>query len=125
MHDCCTPSSMTKDGMYAETDRSMRVDMKTVLMSFLSLALLMASLLIQAPVMALTTPLVQPLTLLGAQLGKAPASTQDTDSKLQSTVGSVTGEGGQTEKKGNSQDRADDGEKIDQMTKGLMKEKAK
>ncbi|MEA5410283.1 hypothetical protein VB737_00745 [Synechococcus sp. BA-120 BA3] len=94
-------------------------------MSFLSLGLLMASLLIQSPAMALSIPFSQPQSLLGAQSGKAPASTQDTDSKLQSTIGSVTGEGGQTEKKGNTQDRADDGEKIDQMTQGLMKENGK
>ncbi|MEA5400834.1 hypothetical protein VB734_12370 [Synechococcus sp. BA-124 BA4] len=99
--------------------------MKTLLMSFLSLGLLMASLLIQSPAMALSIPFSQPQSLLGAQSGKAPASTQDTDSKLQSTIGSVTGEGGQTEKKGNTQDRADDGEKIDQMTQGLMKENGK
>lgn len=96
--------------------------MKTLLMSFLSLALLMASLLIPSPVMALTNPIAHPQTLLGAKAEKVPASTQDTDSKLQSTIGSVTGEGGQTEKKGNTQARAEDGEKIDEMTKGLMKE---
>jgi hypothetical protein len=99
--------------------------MKTLLMSFLSLGLLMASLLIPSPVMALSIPLPQPQSLLGAQSGKAPASTQDTDSKLQSTIGSVTGEGGQTEKKENTQDRANDGKKIDQMAKGLMKENGK
>jgi hypothetical protein len=103
----------------------MSVDMKTLLMSFLSLALLMVSLLIQSPVMALSIPLAQPQPLLGAQSGKVPASTQDTDSKLQSTIGSVTGDDGQTEKKGNTQDRADDGEKVDQMTKGLIKKNGK
>lgn len=99
--------------------------MKSLLMSFLSLALLMASLLIQSPVMALSTPLTQPQTLLGSKSVKAPASTQNTDSKLQSSIGSVTDEGGQTEKKDNTQDRANDGEQIDQMTKGLMKENGK
>jgi hypothetical protein len=94
--------------------------MKTLLMSFISLALLMASLLIQSPVMALSIPLTQHQPLVVAQSGKAPASTQDTDSKLQSSIGSVTGEGGQTEKKGNTQERADDGKKVDQITKGLM-----
>ena len=103
----------------------MRVDMKTLLMSVLSSALLMVSLLIQSPVMALSIPLTQPQTLLGAQSGKVPASTQATDSKLQSTIGSVTGDGGQTEKKGNTQDRAKDGEKVDQMTKGLIKKNGK
>jgi hypothetical protein len=66
----------------------------------------MASLLIPSPAMALSIPLPQPQSLLGAQSGTAPATTQDTDSKLQSTIGSVTGEGGQTEKKENTQDRA-------------------
>jgi hypothetical protein len=99
--------------------------MKALLMSFLSLGLIMASLLIQSPAMALSIPFSQPQSLLGAQSGKAPATTQETDSKLQSTIGAVTGEGGQTEKKGNTQDRADDGEKIDQMTQGLMKENGK
>jgi hypothetical protein len=99
--------------------------MKALLMSFLSLGLIMASLLIQSPAMALSIPFSQPQSLLGAQTGKAPATTQETDSKLQSTIGAVTGEGGQTEKKGNTQDRADDGEKIDQMTQGLMKENGK
>ncbi len=96
--------------------------MKTLLMSFLSLALLMASLLIPSPVMAHSIPMAQPQTLLGAKPVKVPASTQETDSKLQSTIGSVTGDGGQTEKKGNTQDMAEDGEKIDQMTQGLVKE---
>jgi hypothetical protein len=103
----------------------MRVEMKKLFMSFLSLALLMASLLIASPVMALSIPSAHPQTLLGAQSGKLPASTQATDSKLQSSIGSVSGDGGQTEKKANSQDRAEDGEKIDQMTKGLMKENGK
>ncbi len=96
--------------------------MKTLLLSFLSFAMLMASLLIPSPVMALSNPIVQPQTLLGATTESVPASTQQTDSKLQSAIGSVTGEGGQTEKKGNTQERAKDGEKIDQMTQGLMKE---
>ncbi len=96
--------------------------MKTLLLSFLSFAMLMASLLIPSPVMALSNPIVQPQTLLGATTESVPASTQETDSKLQSAIGSVTGEGGQTEKKGNTQERAKDGEKIDQMTQGLMKE---
>lgn len=100
----------------------MRVEMKKLLMSFLSLAILMASLLIASPVMALSIPLAQPQSLLGAQTAKVPASTQATDSKLQSSIGSVSGDGGQTEKKANAEDRAEDGEKIDQMTKGLMKE---
>jgi hypothetical protein len=108
----------------------MRVDvkifgMKTLLMSCLSLALLTASLLIQPPVMALAIPLAQVQPLLGAQSGKVPASTQATDSKLQSAIGSVTGDGGQTEKKGNAKDRANDGKKVDQMTKGLIKKNGK
>jgi hypothetical protein len=99
--------------------------MKTLLMSVLSLALLMVSLLIQSPVMALSIPLTQSQPLLGAQSGKVPASTQATDRKLQSTIGSVTGDGGQTEKKGNTKDRANDGEKVDQMTKRLIKKNGK
>ncbi|MFZ0406793.1 MAG: hypothetical protein WAM11_01600 [Cyanobium sp.] len=97
--------------------------MKTLLMSFLSLVLLMASLLIQSPVMALSIPLAQHQPLFGVQSKKAPASTQNTDKKLQSAIGSVTGDGGQTEKKGNTQDRADDGKKVDQMTKELITKK--
>lgn len=100
-------------------------DMKTLLMSFLPLALLTASLLIQSPVMALAIPSAQTQPLFGAQLRKVPASTQDTDSKLQSAIGSVTGDGGQTEKKGNAKDRANDGKKVDQMTKGLIKKNGK
>lgn len=96
--------------------------MKTLLMSFLSLALLMASLLIPSPVMALSNPIASPQTLLGAKTESVPASTQETDSKLQSAIGSVTDGGGQTKKKGNTQERAKDGAKIDQMTQGLMKE---
>lgn len=96
--------------------------MKTLLMSFLSLALLMASLLIPAPVMALANPMTQPQTLLGAKADKVPASTQETDRKLQSTIGSVTGDGGQTGKKENAQDRANDGNKVDQMTNELVEE---
>ena len=102
----------------------MRAVMKTLLMSFLSLAVLMASLLIQSPVMALSIPLAQHQPLLGAKSGKVPASTQNTDSKLQSTIGAVTGDSGQTKKKGNAQDRANDGKKVDQMTKGLMIKKS-
>jgi hypothetical protein len=100
----------------------MRIAMKTLMMSFLSLAILMASLLIPAPVMALSNPVAQPQMLLGATTQSVPASTQETDSKLQSAIGSVTDGGGQTEKKGNTQERAKDGAKIDQMTQGLMKE---
>jgi len=85
----------------------------------------MASLLIPSPAMALSIPLPQPQSLLGAQSGTAPATTQDTESKLPSTIGSVTGEGGQTEKKENTQDRANDGKKIDPITKGLMKDNGK
>ncbi len=96
--------------------------MKTFFLSFLSLAVLMASLLMASPVMALSNPMAQSQMLLGAATEKAPASTQETDSKLQSTIGAVTGEDGQSEKKGNTQKRAADGEKIDQMTQGLMKE---
>jgi hypothetical protein len=100
----------------------MSFDMKTLLTSFLSLALLMASLLIPSPVMAHSIPIAQPQTLLGTTSEKVPATTQETDSKLQSAIGSVTEDGGQTEKKGNTQERAKDGQKIDQMTQGLMKE---
>lgn len=100
----------------------MRASMKSLLMSILSLALLMASVLIPAPVMALSNPISQPLTLLGAKADKVPASTQETDSKLQSAIGAVTGDGGQTGKKGNTQDRAEDGQKIDQMTNELVEE---
>ncbi|MBM5822973.1 MAG: hypothetical protein FJ082_11140 [Cyanobacteria bacterium K_Offshore_surface_m2_011] len=95
--------------------------MKTCLMAFLSLALLMASLLIPSPVMALSNPLASPQTLLGAKTESVPASTQETDSQLQSAIGSVTDGGSQTEKKENTQERAKDGAKIDQMTQGLMK----
>lgn len=100
----------------------MRVDMKTLLMSILSLALLMVSLLIPAPVMALSNPVTQPQTLLGAKADKVPASTQETDSKLQSSIGAVTGDGGQTGKKANAQDRANDGNKVDEMTNELVEE---
>lgn len=96
--------------------------MRTLLMCVLSLAMFMASLLIPSPVMALSNSMAQPQTLLGATTESVPASTQETDSQLQSAIGSVTGEGGQTEKKGNTKARAKDGEKIDQMTQGLMKE---
>lgn len=99
--------------------------MKTLLMSFLSLALLMASLLIPSPVMAHSIPMAQPQILLGAKPEKLPVSTQETDSKLQSTIGSVTGEGGQMGKKENAQDRADDGNKVDQMTNELVEESGK
>ena len=103
----------------------MRVEMKTLLMSFLSLALLMASLLIPSRVMAHSIPIVQPQILLGAKSEKVPASTQETDSKLQSTIGAVTGDDGQTGKKENAQDRADDGNKVDQMTNELVEESGK
>lgn len=96
--------------------------MKALLMSFLSLALLMASLLIPSPVMALSSQVTQPQMHFGATTESVPASTQETDSKLQSAIGSVTDGGGQTEKKGNTQERDKDGAKIDQMTQGLMKE---
>jgi hypothetical protein len=97
--------------------------MKRFLMTFLLLALLMASLIIQSPVIALSTPLAQHQPLLELQSRKAPASTQGTDRKLQSTIGSVTGDGGQTEKKGKTQDRADDGKKVDKITKELITKK--
>ena len=103
----------------------MSADMKTLLKSILSLALLMASLLIPSAVMALSIPTVQPQTLLGAKAEKVPASTQETDGKLQSTIGAVTGDGGQTGKKENAQDRADDGNKVDQMTNALVEESGK
>jgi opacity protein-like surface antigen len=96
--------------------------MKSFIMSIVSLALLMTSLLVPAPVMALSNPMVQSQTLLGAKADKVPASTQETDSKLQSTIGAVTGDGGQTGKKGNTQDRAEDGQKVDQMTNELVEE---
>ena len=98
--------------------------LKTLLMSFLSLTLLMASLLIQSPVMALSIPLTQHQPFLGAKSVKAPASTQNTDRKLQSSIGPVTSDGDQAEKKGNAKDRANDGKKVDQMTKGLMTKKS-
>jgi hypothetical protein len=103
----------------------MRDEMKTLLLSFVSLAVLLASLLIQSPVMALSIPMAQPQTLLGAKADKVPASTQETDSKLQSTIGSVTGDGGQTEKKENTQARAADGQKVDQMTNELVEDSGK
>lgn len=89
-------------------------------MLFLSLALLVASLLIQSPVMALSIPLTQHQQLLGAKTVQAPASIQNTDRKLQSSIGSITSDGDQTEKKGNAKDRASDGKKVDQVTKGMM-----
>ncbi len=82
--------------------------MQTIWMFCLSLAMLMASLLNASPVIALSHPIAQPQTFLGSTSERVPASTQATNSKLQSAIGSVTGEGGQT---------------IDQMTQGLMKEK--
>ena len=85
--------------------------MKTLLMLFLSLALLVSSLLIQSPVMALSIPLTKHQQLLGAKSVQAPASTQNTDRKLQSSIGSVTSDGDQTEKKGNAKDRANDGKR--------------
>jgi hypothetical protein len=99
--------------------------MRTLLMSILSMALLIASLLIPSPVRALSIPTVQPQTLLGAKVEKVPASTQETDSQLQSTIGAVTGDDGQTGKKENAQDRADDGNKVDQMTNELVEESGK
>ena len=98
--------------------------MKTLFTSFLSLALLMASLLVPSPVMALSIPLTQHQSFLGAKSVKAPASTQNTDKKLQSSIGSVASDGDQTEKKGNAKDRANDGKKVDQVTKGLMIKKS-
>ena len=102
----------------------MKVNMKALLTSFLSMALLMVSLLVPSPVMALSIPLAQPQPLLGAKSVKAPASTQNTDKKLQSSIGSVTSDGDQAEKKGNAKDRAKDGKKVDQVTKGLMTKKS-
>ncbi len=99
--------------------------MKTLFLSLASLVLLLVSLLIQSPVMALSNSIAQPQTLLGAKSEKAPASTQETDSKLQSTIGSVTGDGGQTEKKENTQARAADGQKVDQMTNELVEDSGK
>ncbi len=96
--------------------------MKPLLMSILWMALLMASLLIPAPVMALSHPMTRPQALLGAKTEKVPASTQETDGKLPSSIGAVTGDGGQTGKKANTQDRANDGNKVDQMTKELVEE---
>ena len=98
--------------------------MKTLFTSFLSLALLMASLLVPSPVMALSIPFTQHQSFLGAKSVKAPASTQNTDKKLQSSIGSVASDGDQTEKKGNAKDRANDGKKVDQVTKGLMIKKS-
>ena len=98
--------------------------MKTLLTSFLSLALLMASLLVPSPVMALSIPFTQHQSFLGAKSVKAPASTQNTDKKLQSSIGSVTSDGDQMEKKGNAKDRANDGKQVDQVTKGLMIKKS-
>ncbi|MCP9785257.1 hypothetical protein [Cyanobium sp. N5-Cardenillas] len=103
----------------------MSVEMISLLISFLLLALLMASLMIPSAVMALSIPTVQPQTLLGAKAEKVPASTQETDGKLQSTIGAVTGDGGQTGKMENAQDRADDGNKVDQMTNELVEESGK
>lgn len=83
---------------------------------------MIAALRSAAPGMDFSNPMAQPQTHLGATSEWVPASTRETDSKLQSTIGSGTGEGGQTEKKGNTQERSKDGENIDQMTQGLMKE---
>jgi hypothetical protein len=105
-------------------DKSMRIAMKALLKSFVTLLLLMASLLFQPPVMALSTHSTQPHPLLGAQSEKITTSTQDTGDKLQSTIGSVTGEGGQNLKKGSKQAKADDGNQVDRIAKELLDEDA-
>jgi hypothetical protein len=102
----------------------MRIAMKALLKSFVPLLLLMASLLFQSPVMALSTHSTQPLSILGAQTGKVATSTQETDDKLQSTIGSVTGEGGQKLPKGSKQAKANDGNKVDRIAKELLDEDA-
>jgi hypothetical protein len=103
-------------------NQSMRIDMKSLLKSFVSLVLFMASLLFQSPVMALSTHSTQPQVILGVQSGKVATSTQDTGDQLQSTIGSVTGEGGQNIKKGSKQSKADDGNKVDCIAKELLEE---
>ena len=105
-------------------NQSMRIDMKSLLKSFVPLVLLIASLLFQSPVMALSTSSSQPHPLLGAQSGKVVTSTQDTGDQLQSTIGSVTGEGGQNLKKGSKQGKANDGNKVDSIAQELLDESA-
>jgi len=105
-----------------QKNQSMRIDMKALLKSFVPLLLLMASLLFQSPVMALSTHLTQPQQILVAQSGKVVTSTQDTGDQLQSTIGSVSGEGGQKIKKGSKQAMADDGNKVDRIAQELLEE---
>jgi hypothetical protein len=119
----CFAPSVAKGGVCDRTDHSMRVDMKAFLTSIVSLYMLMASLLIQSPVMALSTHSSQSLPIMGVQSSSIMAATKDADDQLQATIGSVTGEGGQQTKKGTKQRQAD-GKEVDRTAKALVKEDA-
>jgi uncharacterized protein YjbJ (UPF0337 family) len=72
--------------------------MKTLLAALFSVATLIASLLIQQPAMALSIHSIGPHQTLAAMPNKFDAAAKDAEGKLQSAVGSVTGDSGQKAK---------------------------
>jgi hypothetical protein len=97
--------------------------MKSLLVPIFSLVLLMASLLIQSPVMALSTHTVQSLPIIGVNSSSVLAATKEAGDRLQESIGAVTGEGGQQTKKGTKQRQAD-GKEVDRTAKALVEEDA-
>jgi hypothetical protein len=94
--------------------------MKAFLTSFVALSLLMASLLIQSPVMALSTHSLQSLPLMGVQSSSDKVATKKAGDQLQASIGSVTAEGDQQTKKG-TKERQADGKQVDRTAKALVK----
>jgi hypothetical protein len=97
--------------------------MKAFLTSLSALTLLVVSLLIQSPVMALSTHSIQSLPIIGVQSSSLLAATKEAGDQLQASIGAVSGEGGQQTKKGTKQRQAD-GKEVDRTAKALVKEDA-
>jgi len=112
--------SVARGRVCDRTDHSMRIDMNAFLRSIVALSMLMAALLIQSPVMALSTHSIQSLPIMGVKISSVIAATKDSGDQLQAAIGAVTGEGGQQVKKGAKQ-RQSDGKEVDRTAKALVK----
>jgi uncharacterized protein YjbJ (UPF0337 family) len=104
--------------------KHLRIDMKTLLVALVSMATLIASLLIQSPAMALSIYSVQPPQTLGAMSNKFDAAAKDAEGKIQAAAGSITGDKGQ-KLKGEAKQVQADAMRVEANVKDEVKRDAK
>ncbi len=93
--------------------------MKAFIASLISAVILMTSLLFQSPAMALSSSSSPTAEGPGAATSQMETVSQQAGDKLQDTIGSITGEGGQKGKQSEAKAKAA-GKTVDRNTKELV-----